>query len=736
MILPTTTSVYNHLIDYHNGLATFPPEDTASDYVDNDDDTVINVNTSRSNTRFNISFSLPDDTPPKEVWAQARNQLNTIIKYIDHSYADVKIKVAPWRDSPKDQNEAKHLSVLPSGADDDAYEVCKPYIQGDWSPWMKAGQTKYLRINLFHSDIATQESMSIVAQKCRDGASNQWVSVSASHALDPISLGFFFGSVEAMGKSDSWTAAFGLSFPDIGTFGFDWKTINPRSKVASKKGSKVPRTQRALFIEIDQSKKEVAKKMFVEFFNTGNNSFLGTRMKFLPFSFTSSDIEHGQVRDMAPTQNSLLSSLQCIQIPTYALTNTVRKVSSNDKASTDIPLLQDLVELESLHAKKSNKGDKTIEHKGKLFYAIILHKDENVVSFFYMEHNSLEARSVASALPLFIRDHFKLSPASYCTSSQISAAQAGKWDFKQRIYQSENEVACHDHKLYIEAQIRAQKTVQFVSPDHRRASGMLDEEESIVTKLQGKGPVSLRTQEADPAEVIQLDGKDSPMSSIGNSVTSGNTSKSRVDKACISLTLQHNQRMDGKEKENQELLDRILQLEIDEATKEANLKNIEADYRATLEKENEEKMEAAKMKLERELRATLEAEIRKTIELERNQTTDKSKATDNNTPSKIGGSNRIPETPEGADTTEEATRNQDDTSQGDVAGSAIQDSSDDELDIQKAVKSPPRMRKNPIDGSKSAIPLEKDTARKRRTSTRRLLSKNTVSGGTAGGGES
>jgi hypothetical protein len=140
-------------------------------------------------------------------------------------------------------------------------------------------------------------------------------------------------------------------------------------------------------------------------------------------------------------------------------------------------------------------------------------------------------------------------------------------------------------------------------------------------------------------------------------------------------------------------LDRILQLEIDEATKEANLKNIEADYKAALEKENEEKMEVAKMKLERELRATLEAEIRKTIELERNQTTDKSKATDNNTPSKIGGSNRIPETPEGADTTEEATRNQDDTSQGDVAGSAIQDSSDDELDIQKAVESPARIER-------------------------------------------
>ena len=85
----------------------------------------------------------------------------------------------------------------------------------------------------------------------------------------------------------------------------------------------MPRSQRALFIEIEQSKKDVAKKLLLKFFNTGKNSFLGTRMKFLSFSFTSSDAEHAQVRDMAPTQNSLLSSLQSIEIPTYALTVSI-----------------------------------------------------------------------------------------------------------------------------------------------------------------------------------------------------------------------------------------------------------------------------------------------------------------------------------------------------------------------------------------------------------------------------
>ena len=244
-----------------------------------------------------------------------------------------------------------------------------------------------------------------------------------------------------------------------------------------------------------------------------------------------------------------------------------------------------------------------------------------------------------------------------------------------------------------------------------------------------EGLVTIQTQEAEPAEVIQLDGKGSPMSSIGNnSITSGNTSKSMVQKACIVLSTElseeHNKIMQGKDKENQKLQDQLLELTIEENARVANLENIEADMKAALEKENKEKMEVEKKKLERELRKTTEAEIHKKIESEMKQAADKIKATDNITPSKIGGSNRIPETPEVAATPEAATRtNQDDTSHGDVAGSATQDSSDDDFEIakqlNKVVKSPPRMRKNPIDGSKSAIPLEKDNSRKKtRSSTR------------------
>ena len=100
----------------------------------------------------------------------------------------------------------------------------------------------------------------------------------------------------------------------------------------------------------------------------------------------------------------------------------------------------------------------------------------------------IDFHNKVSTLPLFIRDHFKLLPGSYCSSSQLSTAQAGKWDSEQCIYQSENEVACNDHKHSIESQICARKDI-FVSPEHRRASGMLDEDESLRTNLHGKGPI-------------------------------------------------------------------------------------------------------------------------------------------------------------------------------------------------------------------------------------------------------
>jgi hypothetical protein len=189
MILPTTTNFYNHLIDFHNKVSTFPLEDIALSYDNSDDAT--STNTNIRSTRLSISLSIPDDTPPKEVWTHERNKLNTIIGFISHNYVDVNIKVAAWRDSPRVHNEVAHFSVLPPGVDEDAYEACQPYLQGDWSPWMQLGQKKYLRVNLFHSAIATHENMALIAQRCRDGLSNQWVSVCASHALDPVSLSFF-----------------------------------------------------------------------------------------------------------------------------------------------------------------------------------------------------------------------------------------------------------------------------------------------------------------------------------------------------------------------------------------------------------------------------------------------------------------------------------------------------------------------------------------------------------------
>ena len=59
MILPKTTNVYNHLIDFHNGISTFPPEDTAPVYDTTQIQTKIPqpTPTSEEPTRDSVSHS-------------------------------------------------------------------------------------------------------------------------------------------------------------------------------------------------------------------------------------------------------------------------------------------------------------------------------------------------------------------------------------------------------------------------------------------------------------------------------------------------------------------------------------------------------------------------------------------------------------------------------------------------------------------------------------------------------
>ena len=87
--------------------------------------------------------------------------------------------------------------------------------------------------------------------------------------------------------------------------------------------------------------------------------------------------------------------------------------------------------IESIYSKKI-AGDKSkATFTGSLFYAIVPNQSRNTIDFLFFSANTEEARSVARALPLFIKDHFKLDPSLIYSSEAIANALEGDWDLKK-----------------------------------------------------------------------------------------------------------------------------------------------------------------------------------------------------------------------------------------------------------------------------------------------------------------
>ena len=47
---------------------------------------------------------------------------------------------------------------------------------------------------------------------------------------------------------------------------------------------------------------------------------------------------------------------------------------------------------------------------------------------------------MARALPLFIRDYFKLDPAFFCSSDFLNETITGDWNIKTRVFQTCEEI--------------------------------------------------------------------------------------------------------------------------------------------------------------------------------------------------------------------------------------------------------------------------------------------------------
>ena len=128
------------------------------------------------------------------------------------------------------------------------------------------------------------------------------------------------------------------------------------------------------------------------------------------------------------------------------------------------------------------KAKKATTFLGRLFYAIVPNKDNKSVTFHFTKANASEGRSVARGLPHFIRDHFKLEPAFFCTSMALTEAMEGDWNMATRKFLSAQEKMEVDRLEDMEGEVNA-VPIAFISKDHQQALAMDDDEVSVETRL-------------------------------------------------------------------------------------------------------------------------------------------------------------------------------------------------------------------------------------------------------------
>ena len=128
------------------------------------------------------------------------------------------------------------------------------------------------------------------------------------------------------------------------------------------------------------------------------------------------------------------------------------------------------------------KGKKSTTFLGRLFYAIIPNRDSKSITFHFTKANASEGKSVARGLPHFIRDFFQLDPAFFCTSTALTEAMEGDWNFTSRKFLSAQEKMEIDRLEDMDEEVNA-VPISFISKEHQQALAMDDDEVSAETRL-------------------------------------------------------------------------------------------------------------------------------------------------------------------------------------------------------------------------------------------------------------
>ena len=391
-------------------------------------------------------------------------KMNQMIKALTNK---LPCKLGPWKMKDSKTHLKVHdlLSELPEDID-----FAETYIY-DFNRFLALGKNGYVRLNFFYSDSTSLPEIEQVIAQFKIPRT-QFLEKSHSDALVPKTIGTLTGSVEAMARSRDFKDTFIHKF-DLSTLGLWWGI--PRQGKKSEYNS----NKSVLHLEIDQ--KDFEKRKDIEtFFNSSTSGidhhFFGVPMLLtVPFHYFANDDEKANLDMHSRKQVSLSKAITSTTIHGVGLNNW----ANGDKTST---LLRELMSVESITKKQIMKTKKATTFLGRLFYAIVPNKDNKSVTFHFTKANASEGRSVARGLPHFIRDHFKLEPAFFCTSMALTEAMEGDWNMATRKFLSAQEKMEVDRLEDMEGEVNA-VPIAFISKDHQQALAMDDDEVSVETRL-------------------------------------------------------------------------------------------------------------------------------------------------------------------------------------------------------------------------------------------------------------
>ena len=364
------------------------------------------------------------------------------------------LRFAKWKDTKPTTEGRALFDQIPNHP-----ENAEQFIYGYHA---EVNQPKgYYRLHLLHPSNMDSDAFQYVFDEINIPR-KQSVSYAPANVLNPTVIGFLKGSTEAMMNSIDFHEIIKQSELN---FGFEWKFIQTGT------AGKFNRNQKAIFVETNTIDASGMKNFLTSFFKK-NNPIFGVNLSFQPLSRYGTNAQMNQIRQYAPIQSKLISALLDFDVEIGNFEKIALKKEKEDSL-IKTPLIEALLNLQSVTQKKSIKKGEDFHFEGKVFYSAITNAATKITTFQFFDYNEKEATGILKGLPFFLRDHFHIEDKNirlFCRSTHIAEAKNGSWNSSTRTFLSQEEITELQliENLDIITNAHIVTTAKYIDPAHQR----------------------------------------------------------------------------------------------------------------------------------------------------------------------------------------------------------------------------------------------------------------------------